>query len=117
MKKIIVASDSFKGCLSSSEVAHAAAEGIREVFPDCEVLEIPVADGGEGTVDALVRAMDGTLIRCRVHDPLMHIIESSYGILGDGKTAVIEMASASGLTLVPEEKGIPCLLLPMVQES
>lgn len=75
MKKIIVASDSFKGCLSSSEVAHAAAEGIREVFPDCEVLEIPVADGGEGTVDALVRAMDGTLIRCRVHDPLMHIIE------------------------------------------
>lgn len=109
MKKIIVASDSFKGCLSSSEVAHAAAEGIREVFPDCEVLEIPVADGGEGTVDALVRAMDGTLIRCRVHDPLMHIIESSYGILGDGKTAVIEMASASGLTLVPEEKRNPLL--------
>lgn len=109
MRKIVVASDSFKGSLSSLEVAESAGKAIHAVFPECEVRMFPVADGGEGTVDALVDAMEGKLIRCRVHDPLMRIIDASYGILGDGKTAVIEMAAASGLTLVPLEQRNPLL--------
>jgi len=109
MKKIIVASDSFKGSLSSLEIASAAAAGIRKVLPDCEIVEIPVADGGEGTTEALVDAMNGRYISCKVHDPLMNLIQAEYGILGDGLTAVIEMAAASGLTLVPPEKRNPLL--------
>ncbi|GHT27874.1 glycerate kinase [Bacteroidia bacterium] len=109
MKKIVVASDSYKGSVSSLEVALSAEAGIRKVLPDCEVVKVPVADGGEGTIDALVSAMDGTIISCRVHDPLMNNIQAEYGILGDGKTAVIEMAAASGLTLVPVEKRNPLL--------
>ena len=109
MKKIIVASDSFKGCLSSLEVARAAEKGILKVLPDCEVKGIPVGDGGEGTVEALVAAMNGRFVTCEVHDPLMNPIQVEYGILGDGLTAVIEMASASGLPLVPKEKRNPML--------
>ena len=109
MKKIIIASDSFKGCLSSLEVARAAEEGIRKILPDCEVVGIPVADGGEGTTAALVDALDGHFVSCEVCDPLMNRIRVEYGILGDGLTAVIEMASASGLTLVPPEKRNPML--------
>ena len=109
MKKIIIASDSFKGCLSSLEVARAAGNGIRKVLPDCEVVTVPVADGGEGTVEALVAALNGSLVTCEVHDPLMNPIRAEYGILGDGLTAVIEMASASGLTLVPPAKRNPML--------
>jgi len=109
MKKIIIASDSFKGCLSSLEIARAARKGIQKVLPDCEIVEIPVADGGEGTTEALVDALDGRFVSCEVHDPLMNPIQVEYGILGDGLTAVIEMASASGLTLVPPEKRNPML--------
>ena len=109
MKKIVIASDSFKGCLSSFEIACAAEAGIRKVLPDCEVVCIPVADGGEGTTEALVDAMNGHFVSCEVHDPLMNVIRAEYGILGDGITAVIEMASASGLTLVPPEKRNPML--------
>lgn len=109
MKKVIVASDSFKGSLSSLEVAESAEKAICEVFPDCEVIKIPVADGGEGTTEALVYAMNGRMASCRVHDPLMNSIRAGYGILGDHKTAVIEMASASGLPLVPKEKRNPLL--------
>ena len=109
MKKIIIASDSFKGCLSSLEIARAAEAGIRKVLPGCEVVGIPVADGGEGTTEALVTAMNGRFVACEVHDPLMDFILTEYGILGDGLTAVIEMASASGLALVPPEKRNPLL--------
>jgi glycerate kinase len=109
MKKIVVASDSFKGSVTSPEVAESAEKAIRRVFPDCEVVKIPVADGGEGTTEALVHAMDGKMVSCRVHDPLMNPIQAEYGILGDGTTAVIEMASASGLPLVPEDKRNPLL--------
>ena len=109
MKKIIIASDSFKGCLSSLEVARAAGNGIRKVLPDCEVVTVPVADGGEGTVEALVAALNGRFVTCEAHDPLMNPIRAEYGILGDGLTAVIEMASASGLTLVPPAKRNPML--------
>lgn len=109
MKKIVVASDSFKGSVTSWEVAESAEKAIHAVFPDCEVVKIPVADGGEGTTEALVHAMNGKMITCRVHDPLMNRINAGYGILGDGTTAVIEMASASGLPLVPEDKRNPLL--------
>jgi glycerate kinase len=109
MNKIIVASDSFKGCLSSLDIARAAEAGIRKVLPDCEVVGVPVADGGEGTTEALVDAMNGRFVSCNVHDPLMNLIQVEYGILGDGLTAVIEMASAIGLTLVPPEKRNPML--------
>jgi glycerate kinase len=107
MKKIVVASDSFKGSVSSLEVADSIERAVNKIFPDCEVLKIPVADGGEGTVEALVYATDGQTVCCTVHDPLMNLVEAKYGILGDSKTAVIEMASASGLTLVPENRRDP----------
>ena len=107
MNKIIIASDSFKGSLSSLEISRAAGNGIRKVLPNCEIVGIPVADGGEGTTEAMVAAMNGRFVSCEVHDPLMNPIQVKYGILGDGLTAVIEMASASGLTLVPPEKRNP----------
>ncbi|MDH6306539.1 glycerate kinase [Parabacteroides sp. PF5-5] len=107
MKKIVVASDSFKGSVSSLEVADSVEKAIHKVFPECEVLKIPVADGGEGTTESLVYAMNGKMISCEVHDPLMNKIQVQYGILGDMQTAVIEMASASGLPLVPKEKRNP----------
>ena len=109
ISKVIVAPDSFKGCLTSLEVARAAEAGILKVLPACEVLKIPVADGGEGTADALVAAMNGRFVTCEVHDPLMNLIKSEYSILGDGLTAVIEMATASGLPLVPMDKRNPML--------
>jgi len=109
MKKIVIASDSFKGSVSSIEVARSAKRAIHKVLPECEVVKIPVADGGEGTIESLVSAMNGSIISCSVHDPLMNLIRADYGILGDKKTAVIEMASASGLTLVPVEKRNPML--------
>ena len=100
MKKIIIASDSFKGSLSSAEVAVSCEKGIRKVFPKCEIIKLPIADGGEGTIEALVSATNGRIHSCHVHDPLMRLIEARYGVLGDGETAVIEMAAASGLTLI-----------------
>lgn len=109
MRKIVVASDSFKGSVSSAEVADCAEVAIHKVFPDCEVVKIPVGDGGEGTVDTLIAALDGEAVPCRVHDPLMRPIEAVYGILGDKRTAVIEMAAASGLTLIPSSERNPML--------
>jgi glycerate kinase len=102
MKKIVIAADSFKGSVSSLEVANAAEAAILKNFPDCKVLKIPMADGGEGTVDALIAALGGKEISCMVSGPLGQPVNAVYGILADQKTAVIEMASACGLTLVPE---------------
>lgn len=107
MKKIVVASDSFKGSVASAEVAECAERAIHKVFPDCEVVKIPVGDGGEGTVETLITAMQGKTVGCVVHDPLMRPVEVTYGISGDQKTAVIEMAAASGLTLVPVSERNP----------
>jgi len=101
--KIVIAIDSFKGCLSSRELAEAAEMGIRRAIPEAEVVKVPVADGGEGTVDALVEATGGRFRTVAVHGPLNERVEARYGILGDGQTAVIEMATASGLPLVPLE--------------
>ena len=102
--KIIVASDSFKGSLSSLDVAEAAAKAIHEIEPQCEVIKVDVADGGEGTMDALRRTLGGEKISVEVADPLGRPIQASYVILEDG-TAVLEMAAASGLPLLlPSER-------------
>jgi len=100
--RIVVAPDSFKGSLSAVEVANAMEKGILNIFPEAEVKKVPIADGGEGTVEALVAATGGRIIKNTVVGPLGTDVEACWGILGDGETAVIEMASASGLTVVPE---------------
>ena len=105
--KIVVAPDSFKGSLSALQAAEAIEQGIGRVFPDANVVKIPMADGGEGTVQSLVDATGGQLLTERVVDPLGYEIEAEYGILGDRTTAVIEMAAASGLTLVPFDRRDP----------
>ena len=100
--KTIIAPDSFKGSLTASEAAEAIAAGVRGALPDAECVLIPLADGGEGTVQALVKATGGRIIRVPATDPLGKRIESFFGILGEGETAVVETAAASGLPLVPE---------------
>lgn len=107
LTKIILAIDSFKGCLASEEVEAVVAETIRRKFPACEVRCLPVADGGEGMLSVLVRVTGGRLIPVEVHDPLMRPIRARYGVLGDGETAVIEMAEASGLPLLTEQERNP----------
>ncbi|MCE5171501.1 glycerate kinase [Paenibacillus profundus] len=101
--KVIIAPDSFKESLSALEACHAIEKGWRKVFPDAEVVKVPMADGGEGTVQSLVDATGGRLIHCEVTGPLGTPVKAFYGMLGDGKTAIIEMAAASGLALVPQE--------------
>ena len=105
--KVVIAPDSYKGCLSALEVAKAMERGVLSVFPSAEVRKIPIADGGEGTVAALVMATNGQLRQTEVTDPLGNKIIAHWGVLGDGRTAVIEMAAASGLPLVPKEKRDP----------
>ena len=107
--KIVIAPDSFKECLSSQGVADAIEAGLRKHWPEAQFIKVPVADGGEGTLQALVASTKGTFCTATVTDPLGHKIQASYGILGDGKTAVIEMAEASGLELVPMKHRNPLL--------
>lgn len=109
MKKVIIAIDSFKGSLSSFEAGESAAKGIKRIFPECEVISIPVSDGGEGLTDVLIAATSGKKVVLQAHDPLMNLRQTYYGISGDGKTAFIEMANISGLTLVPLEQRNPML--------
>lgn len=101
--KIVIAPDSFKESLTSFEVATCIEEGFREILPDAEYVKVPIADGGEGTVEALVAATGGRLIEEFVTGPLGEPVKAVYGIMGDNCTAVIEMASASGLALVPKD--------------
>lgn len=98
--RIVVAPDSFKGSLSSIEVANAMEEGILSVFPDAQVIKVPIADGGEGTTESLVKATGGRFVKNKVIGPLGNLVEACWGVLGDEQTAVIEMAAASGLTLI-----------------
>lgn len=100
MKKIVVASDTFKGSLSSSGVADAVEKAVLSVFPGCEVVKTAVADGGEGTAEAMIAAKGGRFVSTRACDPLMRPVEVRYGITGSGRTAVIDLAAASGLTLL-----------------
>ena len=101
--KVLVAIDSMKGSLSSLEAGKAAAKGIQRACPDAEVRVFPLADGGEGTVRALTEGLGGRLERVTVTGPLGGSVAAAYGILPDGRTAVLEMAQASGLTLVSRD--------------
>ncbi|MGI6091592.1 MAG: glycerate kinase [Negativicutes bacterium] len=105
--RIVVAPDSFKGSVSALGVANAMERGILTVFPEAEVLKAPIADGGEGTVEALVEATGGQIIYEQVMGPIGEPVKAYWGILGDGETAVMEMAAASGLPLVPQDKRDP----------
>lgn len=109
MKKIVIASDSFKGSVTSKEVAQAAEHAIYKTFPECEVIKIPVGDGGEGTLEALLSNKNGRIVECTVEGPLGKLIKGNYCHLEDEKKAVIEMASVNGLHLIPAEKRNPKL--------
>ena len=110
MKKIIVAIDSFKGCVTSAEANQAASEGILAKMPEAKVVQVPVSDGGEGFMEAFKAAMGGEIVEVNVKDPLMRPIVAQYLVQDD--TAVIEIAKASGLTLLkPKERN------PMVATS
>ena len=99
--KLLFASDSFKGTLSSVKTICLLTKAAKEVFGECECIGIPVADGGEGTADAVIHVMKGEKIRIQVHGPLMETVEASYGKI-DERRAILEMAEASGLPMVPE---------------
>lgn len=107
--KIVIAPQSFKGSLSAWEVAVAIDEGIKRVLSDVETELLPMADGGEGTAEALIKGTGGRFLTAEVTGPLGGKLNAHWGILGDGITAVIEMAAASGITLVPEEELNPLL--------
>lgn len=105
--KIVIAPDSFKASMTAAEATQAIERGIRKVVPDAETVNIPMADGGEGTVAALVQSTNGRFVQKTASGPLGAAVEGTYGILGDNVTAVIEMAAVSGLPLVPQDKQNP----------
>ena len=107
--KIVIAPDSYKESLSALEVAAAIEAGFSEIFPAAEYVKIPLADGGEGTVEAMVAATQGTIIRLTVTGPLGDPVDAFYGLSGDARTAFIEMAAASGLELVPTARRDPLI--------
>ncbi|MDK2917538.1 MAG: glycerate 2-kinase [Candidatus Petromonas sp.] len=110
MKKnmtIVLAPDSFKESMTAKEVCEAMEKGIKKANPNIKCIKVPMADGGEGTMQSLVDATDGKVYKVKVQGPLGAEVEAEYGILGDGEVAVIEMASASGIHLVPKEKRNP----------
>ncbi|MBX5451619.1 glycerate kinase [Thermogemmatispora sp.] len=107
--RIVIAPQALKGSLTAPEAARAIARGLQMVLPTAELDLVPIADGGEGTVEALVSATGGQLLRQEVTGPLGEPVEATFGLLGDGQTAVIEMAACAGLPLVPPERRDPRL--------
>ncbi|MCC8375250.1 MULTISPECIES: glycerate kinase [Photorhabdus] len=107
--KIVIAPDSFKESLSALQAAEAIEQGFREIYPQAEYIKLPMADGGEGTVESMVAATNGRVVHLSVTGPLNQPVDSFFGVLGDGETAVIEIAAASGLHLVPMEKRNPLI--------
>lgn len=107
--KIIIAPDSFKGTIASPEVCRIIAEAYHSVIPDAEIIQIPLADGGEGTNEALVSAMNGEMIELEVTGPIAGKVKAKYGLVNQGRTAIIEMAAASGIELVKKEDLNPML--------
>ena len=103
MKKVIIIPDSFKGTLSAKQICRILKEKVHQQFPACEVVTVPVADGGEGSVDCFLEVLGGRKETVQVHGPYMELMEAEYGILSDG-TAVVEMASCAGLPLVEDRK-------------
>ena len=100
---VVIAVDSFKGSCTAREAAEYMSRGVRRVFPGAEMIKLPIADGGEGTVEALVSAAGGREVTVDTFDPLGRPIAAAYGVLPDG-TAVVETAAASGLTLIAREE-------------
>jgi glycerate 2-kinase len=107
--KIVIAPDSFKGSLTAIEVSDALEQGVKNAYPNAQIEKIPMADGGEGTVQCLVNATQGKIYQKEVIGPLGEHVIASYGVLGDQDAAAIEMASASGLPLIPPEKKNPLI--------
>ncbi|CAI0953708.1 glycerate kinase [Serratia ficaria] len=107
LKKVVIAPDSFKESLSALEVADAIERGFSQIFPQVQYVKLPMADGGEGTVESMVAATGGEIIELEVTGPLGRPVRAFYGLLGDGETAVIEMAAASGLHLAPSGQRDP----------
>ncbi len=107
--KIVVAPDSFKGTISASKAAAIIAGEFRSTFPNADVIELPMADGGEGTTEALVSAAKGEFAALEVEGPLGDPVIARYGLINDGKTAIMEMAEASGIELIPAEKLNPMI--------
>ncbi|KKI92244.1 glycerate kinase [Bacillus sp. SA1-12] len=105
--KVLIAIDSFKGSISSLKGSEAISLGIKDVYPEAKIVTLPLADGGEGTVETLVQATGGKIIKKQVMGPLRKKVDAMYGILGDEKTAVIEVAAACGLPLVPFDQRNP----------
>lgn len=105
--KIVIAPDSWKESLTALEVATAIEDGFRQIFPDAEMVKIPMADGGEGTVEAMVAATQGRIVNLRVTGPLGEPVDAFYGLSGDEQQAFIEMAAASGLESVPPARRDP----------
>ena len=105
--KVVIAIDSFKGSLTSLEASSAVASGIKRVYENAEITTLPLADGGEGTARAIAHGTGALLCSARVHGPLEESVCAEYAVIQDTKTAVIEMASAAGITLVPTEKRNP----------
>lgn len=105
--KIVLAIDSFKGSLTSHEAEQVAAEAIRHYLPSATTISIPIADGGEGTLPILLTYLKGNCQSIQAHNPCMELIQTHYGISGNGRTAIIEMAAISGLPLIREEQKNP----------
>ncbi|MGI5896488.1 MAG: glycerate kinase [Oscillospiraceae bacterium] len=104
MKKVICIPDSFKGTLSSSEICEIMSDAVKRRFPGCETVSVPVADGGEGSVDCFLSALGGEKIAIKVTGPFGRMVDAYYGLIDGGKTAVVEMAACAGLPLVGEQK-------------
>lgn len=106
MNKIVLIPDSFKGTMSSSKVCEIMTDAIKDCFPNCNILSIPVADGGEGTVEAFVEACGGAIQPCVVYDPYFNEMDAFIGLIDNGQTAIIEMAACAGITLKRENHNI-----------
>lgn len=105
--KIVIAPDSFKGSLTADEVSQAIYTGLKPIFPQADYQLIPMADGGEGTLDVLIKATNGELIKVKVHDPFNKLTDGYLGLTGDHQTAIVEVAQASGLQFVSDHKANP----------
>ena len=105
--KILIAPDKFKGALNARDVAKNIAEGLREILPDAEIEIVPMADGGEGTAEAICEARSGSWLKCKAHDPIGREIEARYAWIEDGKLAVMEMSEASGMRRLSENERDP----------
>ena len=110
IKTFVLAPDSFKESMTAEQACNAMQRGIQQIFPKAKCIHVPMADGGEGTVDALVHALNGQKVFCEVQGPLPHQkIQTYFGLVDDGQTAIMEMAKANGIDLLQREERNPLL--------